>query len=206
MALVIGSKYHRLTVLAVFSQKGAVRCRSMARCLCDCGAEITVRSDRVGGNTKSCGCLNRESSSARIVGLNTTHGRSGSTTYTVWSSMKERCLNPKHPRYSDYGGRGLVMDSRWLSFENFLQDMGECPPGLSLDRKDNSKGYELGNCRWATKVDQANNKRSNRVLTFNGKSQTVAEWSRSIGISSNTIRQRLDYYGWSVKDALSKGV
>jgi len=80
--------------------------------------------------------------------------------------MIQRCTNPKCRRYKDYGGRGITVCTRWLKFENFYADMGECPPGMTLERKDNNKGYYKANCRWATNKEQGNNKRNNRLLTY----------------------------------------
>lgn len=82
-----------------------------------------------------------------------------SPTYTVWANMKQRCLNPNHPRYEDYGGRGIGVCTRWLDFENFLADMGERPAGLTLERTDNDGDYDPFNCCWATYTQQSNNQR-----------------------------------------------
>lgn len=89
----------------------------------------------------------------------TRHGLTGSPTYNTWASMKQRCLNPNSPKYRLYGGRGITICDRWLKFENFLADMGERPPGLTLDRIDNDGDYEPGNCRWATSTQQIANRR-----------------------------------------------
>lgn len=129
-------------------------------------------------------------------------GGKKSTTYSIWSSMKDRCLNSKHRRYARYGGRGIRVCDRWLSFESFLLDMGERPKGLSLERIDNDGDYQPGNCRWATNQEQSLNRRSNRRLTFNGKTQTVKEWSLELGFKKNLIKDRLRI-GWTVEQALT---
>lgn len=90
------------------------------------------------------------------------HGMCRTPTHNAWIGMRQRCSNPKHPRYRDYGGRGITVCERWLTFASFLEDMGVCPPGLSLDRVNNDGNYESGNCRWATVAEQNSNKRAYR--------------------------------------------
>ena len=116
--------------------------------------------------------------------------------------MLQRCENPKNQKYGDYGGRGIKVCRRWLKFENFLADMGECPPGLTIERKDNDKGYFPGNCIWASRAQQAKNRRYCRRITFNGKTQLLDAWAEETGIASMTLRGRLNA-GWSVKQALT---
>jgi len=107
-----------------------------------------------------------------------THGWTGTKTYKVWSSMKERCLNKDHKNFANYGGRGIAVCERWQTFENFLADMGPAPERMSLDRKDNDAGYSPENCRWATQLTQANNRSSNHPVTAFGETKTRAEWLR----------------------------
>lgn len=128
-------------------------------CHCDCGENVVVLGSSLrSGNTKSCGCLQRQS------GFNHGHNspKTGqiSSTYHSWCSLKQRCLNPKATGYKDYGGRGIKVCGRWLSFENFLEDMGERPVGKTLDREDNDGNYEPDNCIWSTAKEQANNRRN----------------------------------------------
>lgn len=159
-----GQKYARLTVLEMIYGGP----RSLARCKCDCGKEADIPAHAVkSGNTKSCGCLSAEKSAENgrkyahvSAAVNRTHGMSGTPTYLSYYSAKHRCVRPKDSHYHLYGGRGIRMCDRWLeSFANFLADMGECPPGLTIERLDNEKGYEPGNCVWATHEQQAQNRR-----------------------------------------------
>ncbi len=116
-----------------------------------------------------------------------------SATYSVWRSMIKRCTNPKAKRFDRYGGRGIKVCERWKAFESFLADMGERPEGRTLDRIDNDGNYEPGNCRWATKKEQA--RTSCRVIGFAGQSKTVAEWAAEFGISSSALSHRFALHG-----------
>lgn len=136
--------------------------------------------------------------------FNTTHGMTKTITYSSWRSMRSRCNNPKDASYARYGGAGVYVCERWSSFECFLEDMGERPSlEHSLDRIDNSKGYEPNNCRWASILQQHNNRGDNRVLEFNGESLTLAEWARKLGVNRLTIVGRLNL-GWPVERALTE--
>jgi hypothetical protein len=135
-----------------------------------------------------------------------TSNRSYTRTYTIWQGMLQRCLNPRNEKWPQYGGRGIAVCQRWReSFEAFLADMAEPPADHSLDRIDNDGPYSPENCRWATNGQQARNKSTNRVLTHQGKSQTLAEWARELGLSRNTIQTRLRL-DWSIERALSEGI
>jgi hypothetical protein len=137
---------------------------------------------------------------------NNTHGMSGTIEHITWMRMKSRCYNPNYIQYADYGGRGIEVCSRWInSFVSFLSDMGEKPIGYQLDRIDNDLSYSPENCRWATPRQQANNKRNNRLLSFNGKTLTMSQWSRRTGIKVGTIWYRLKS-GWSDERVLTECV
>lgn len=130
------------------------------------------------------------------------HGKL-SPTYQSWSAMKQRCLNPNSADYFRYGGRGIQICDSWREFEAFLRDMGERPEGATLDRVDVNGNYEPGNCRWATCKQQGRNRRDNRLLAYNGKTQTLTEWAEEIGISRTSLTSRLSQ-GWSLERCLEE--
>ncbi len=170
-------------------------------CICVCGSskEVAIGSIR-SGISQSCGCLNAELSSER----RTTHGVSGTRTYNIWVSMKARCLNVQNHAYANYGKRGIKVCERWMTFENFRDDMGECPEGMSIDRVDNNKGYEPTNCKWATAKTQANNKRTNRTYKVDGNAMTISQISEMFGIEYWMLRARLVILKWPVSRAISE--
>lgn len=154
-----GTRFGRLSVQSLFIRIGG---RNHWNCLCDCGNQKVVDEYSLkNGVTRSCGCFATESKRSRFI----THGHSKkgstSTTYNSWAGMIQRTTNPKYRYYYNYGGRGISVCDRWKnSFESFLKDMGECPPNKSLDRYPNNDGnYEPGNCRWATRKEQSDNRR-----------------------------------------------
>lgn len=133
-----------------------------------------------------------------------THGHARryqhSREYMTWCDMKKRCENPKDRAYKRYGGRGITVCDRWQSFENFLEDMGQKPVGLSLERKENDKGYSPDNCIWATRIEQANNTRFNRPITFKGETLTMSQWGQQLGMSPQRLYYRLNH--WPIERAL----
>ncbi len=207
----IGHQQGRLTVIAqVPREKGKPL---VWKCLCQCGVEKEILdcSLRRTGNTNSCGCLHREFHSKRVR----THGHAGCSTgpskrlptkvYRTWRGMITRCTNDKYPCWKNYGGKGITVCERWLTFENFLADMGEPPTAAhSLDRINNDGNYEPSNCRWATPKQQARNTSRNRFITFNGQSKTMAEWAEECGIGYMALRARIDYYQWPLERALTQ--
>lgn len=126
--------------------------------------------------------------------------------YAVWSRMRSRCLYVGDPHFVNYGGRGITICPQWIGrhgFKTFVADMGDRPQRHTLERIDNSKGYSPGNCRWATRHEQARNKRNNKMLTHDGKTLCLQEWSEVTGIDVGTLGSRLNRLGWSVADALT---
>lgn len=173
-----------------------VQCRT-------CGKEFITPEHRIeNGRGRFC---SRECVARNTV---TTHGHSrnadGKETgvYSSWSNMRARCQNPKHHKYHMYGAVGITVCERWQVFENFLEDMGERPEGMSIDRIDGIKGYYKENCRWATRKEQQNNVKSNIHLTINGKTQPLRTWAREIGIDPVTLRWRIRQ-GWPEQSLLA---
>ena len=124
-------------------------------------------------------------------------------TSITWTSMKQRCNNPKDPSYPWYGGRGITYDKKWETLSGFIEDMGERPEGHTLDRIDNNGNYCKNNCRWATIKQQANNTSTNRILEYGGLRMNVSEWSEKIGIPRHRLYYRINR-GWSDELALTK--
>lgn len=170
-------------------------------CQCDCGKakEINGCSLRR-GLTQSCGCLHVEAMKARG-----THHKSKTKIYRLWSMMLDRCNNQKNKYYPRYGKRGIKVCERWETFDNFYADMGERPNGKSLDRIDNDQGYTPDNCRWASPREQNINKADNRRLTYQGKTQTLLEWSEELGINYNTLNTRVQR-GWPDERVLGQPI
>lgn len=161
-------------------------------CVCVCGNRVSVNSSSlVRGLSASCGCLGDE----RRSESHTTHGAwvggKESGTHRSWRNMMERCYRPTNIKYPIYGGSGIIVEQRWHSFPNFLEDMGERPDKMTLDRKKTDGNYGPRNCRWATQKTQQNNRSNNRLLTFKGHTRTVAQWAEFTGIPPATIYARL---------------
>lgn len=196
-----GQQFGRLTVIekaATKSKEG----RAVWVCSCSCGNTVLVDTKSLTTqSTKSCGCYSKEVHKQ----IFTKHGESKSKLYFVWNDMKSRCTDKKALPYKDYGGRGIFVCEEWMKsyepFRDWALSNGY-KQGLTLDRKDVDKGYYPENCRWATMQVQCNNKRNNRIITYEKETHTISEWSKITGISKETIRYRLNA-GWDVKDILT---
>lgn len=189
-----GIKFNRLTVIDEPPiRKGN---RVFWRCSCECGKVVEIVNFSItSGRTKSCGCLHKDF----LTKNKRTHGQSKkgkwSAEYRTWVGMKARCYNYKAPSYKYYGEKGISVCQRWLGdggFKNFFEDMGKRPSDKhSLDRfPDKNGNYEPSNCRWTTVYVQANNKNNNVLITKNGVSKTIGEWSRITGIAYHTLYGR----------------
>lgn len=164
----VGKRFGRLIVL---SKVGVVNHKSVWKCLCDCGNEVSVIGSKLlSGGTKSCGCYRTD----RTKEANTRHGQSRTKLYKRWAGMVKRCTLETHSSYSYYGGRGIKVCDRWMSFENFLADMGPPPDKfLTIERIDNDGNYEPGNCRWATRAEQNLNKRPRKDMRIRADGKLV---------------------------------
>lgn len=193
-----GQRFGRLEVIKLLGVAGV---QTFWECRCDCGKTAEVgRAPLVSGQTRSCGCLKRELTLERTV----THGMAKQLIYKRWCNMIQRCTNPKHPKYPNYGGRGIKVCERWLnSFEAYYADMGDPPPGSSIDRQDNDGDYEPDNCYWAMNVEQANNRTTNRTVEYKGNFYTLAQLAKLASVSYQTLWDRLKQ-GWSIADAVEK--
>lgn len=177
-------------------------------CKCDCGGSaITTTSHLMSGHTKSCGCGQR----LAIMKTSYVHGGTHDRLYATWNNIKRRCYAEKQPSYKDYGGRGIKMCDEWrYNYEAFKTwayshgyDDSAKPHGCSIDRIDVNGDYCPENCRWVGNIEQANNKRDNRMLTVFGETLTMADAARKYGINYGTLNSRVNALHWSAEKALS---
>lgn len=197
---IVGATFGRWTVIESGIKHNN---HKSSKCKCACGEIRNIRNEKlIKGSSQSCGCLRNDNL--------TTHGatkrstRKDSHEYWIWNTVVQRCTNPNVANWMDYGGRGITVCDRWLKYENFITDMGKRPTQKhSIERIDNDAGYSPGNCRWATRPEQAKNKRNNHVIELFGRSQHLAEWAREYGISHTLILSRLRA-GWTEEDSVTK--
>ncbi|OIN06138.1 hypothetical protein BFS86_19740 [Shewanella algae] len=190
---VIGMRFERLLVLddGDKSPNG----RRTVKCVCDCG-KITIVDPRSlrSGDTRSCGCLQKEAVSRSVIALHTTHGQSRSSEYNTWIKIRDRCTNPRNLKFKDYGYRGIKVCHDWLeSFDAFFRDMGEKPrKSWSIDRIDVNGDYEPNNCRWADPKTQSRNKRSHRIVELEGVSMPLSQACEIAGVNYRSALYRLN--------------
>lgn len=171
-------------------------------CKCECGKEVAVVSGALHeGNTRSCGCLKLDILNARTR----THGLSTTPLYGVWNGMMGRCYRPRTNGYHNYGGRGISVCPEWHDPARFAADMGLRPPGGTLERRDNDKGYSPENCCWRSIKEQLRHTSQNVMVTFGGKTQCAAAWSEELGLAPGAILGRLKR-GWTAERAITQPV
>lgn len=194
--VVVGEKYSHLLVLSITESR-----YPMALCRCDCGKEKRIRVSSIRFRfTHSCGCYRKRSK--------TKHGMKGTPEYKVWKGINARCNNPNGAGWANYGGRGISVCQRWSGehgFSNFISDMGLRPSDKhTIDRIDNNGNYEPKNCRWATRSQQMMNTRKSRMMTFDGCTKSMKQWSIDLGIPYGRILNRV-HRGHSVENSLWVG-
>ncbi len=205
---IVGQKWGRLTAVRWTGRNREGRLGQSGQIWlfsCECGGEVEVIPYAVKtGNTHSCGCLRKESTSRTFK----KHGMSNSKENKTWRAMHSRCsTDPESADYEYYAARGISVCERWNDFNNFLADVGMCPdPTYSIDRIDNNGNYEPSNCRWASKEEQCRNTSRNRYLTLNGRTQLLVDWARELKTDQSVIRGRIDRHGWSVEEALTRPI
>ncbi len=181
-------KFGRLTALR---PNGKTKAGKMLwLCQCECGNLVTISGVSLrNGNTRSCGCVVKE----KLQQRNTRHGKCGTRLYRIYRGMVQRCNDPKQKCFAQYGGKGIAICDEWReysAFEKWAFANGYAP-NLTIDRIDNNGDYCPQNCRWVDSFMQAHNKSNNRMITYNGKTQTISEWARELGVAAGTIRYRL---------------
>jgi hypothetical protein len=198
-----GEKFGRLTVIDIVGRSKARKI--LWSCMCECGnTSIVLSSDLTAGKTISCGCARLE----KLKERNTKHGNAKTRLYRIWCAMKTRCYNSKVEYFKNYGGRGIKVCEEWLndfcSFKEWALKNGY-QNNLTIDRIDVNGDYEPSNCRWATRKEQNNNRRTNHYLTFHDKTMNISAWAIDMKINEKLLRRRIRD-GWTVENALTKPI
>lgn len=202
----VGKRFGLLTVIKRIERPELKSKHIMWECLCDCGNTTDVASNDLKRSVenKSCGCYRDQMSRERWL----KHGDSNSKLHSIWKGMRKRCNSKNNYNYHNYGGRGIKIHKDWekyINFKEWAMNNGY-EEGLSIERIDNKGDYEPLNCKWGTWFEQANNRRGNHDITYKGKTQTLSQWAREVGINKTTLRGRMNDLGWSIEDALTKPV
>jgi hypothetical protein len=194
----LGERFGRLVIVG---ESHGTRKRRFD-CLCDCGQSKNVALSKLrSGNTQSCGCLQHEIKKQSTR----THGQSKTRIYRIWVGMKARCLDPRVPEYSNYGGRGISVCSSWMNFESFQSwaSTNGYNDDLTIERKDNDGNYDPENCEWIPKGKQGFNTRKSIAITYDGRTMILKEWARVLGIRYLKLYKRIVILGWSAERAFS---
>lgn len=194
---ILNKSFNKLTVTKILS---AVQVEAV----CSCGTikEYSIHN-LISGNTNSCGCYKIEQTKLS----NTKHGLSKHKLVKVLGSMKDRCYNKNTKNYHNYGGRGITVCDEWRNnFKSFYDwaIANGWEEGLQIDREDNNGNYEPNNCRFVTNQENSYNRRTTKLITFNGKTMNLKDWSKELNINYSTLTMRLNKYKWSVDKALRK--
>lgn len=209
LEIVVGSKHNHLTIIKetdpeIRYNKGLITPLRRVDCACDCGKIINTRvSSLLNGTTKSCGCFKNKNLEINRV----KHGLSKETLYHIWGGIIQRCENQKHPRFKDYGGRGISICEEWrndfLTFYNWAIE-NKWSKGLEIDRRNNDGNYDASNCRIVTGKVNCNNTRRCRFFEYMGLSLTLTQICEMAGLSYKTVYQRIFKYNWSFNEAINK--
>jgi hypothetical protein len=190
-----GQKFNRWTIIG---DDGGLLSQKRVLCRCDCGTKRSViLQTLINGRSKSCGCWKREVDIKRKW----KHGKSKTRTFRIWDNMLGRATRPNHDSFADYGGRGITVCERWLTFSHFLEDMGECQPHEEIDRIDNDKGYCKENCRWTTRQQNVLNRRNTLYVSPLGVRMTLHKCAEIFHIQYECLRRRVQA-GWNIAKAL----
>ncbi len=192
-----GQKFNHLTVIKYVGRKNK---KTIWHCVCDCGNEKDVDSNSlISGNTKACGCHQYDGLEKRR-----THGKSKTRLYRIWSNMKSRCYYPNAKYFENYGGRGIRVCDEWINdfvkFYEWAMENGYSD-NLTIDRIDNDGNYSPTNCQWVTRSTQMNNVRNNRIIEYNGKEQTLAEWAVELEMPYYILNGRINSLNWDINRA-----
>lgn len=199
-----GTRYGKLTIISPTNKRSGGNI--IYKCICDCGKECYVSSGNLGKSTNSCGCL---------VEVNKIkHNKSQTKLYDVWINMKQRCNNPKNPRYKNYGGRGIKICDEWNDFNNFYtwanqngydEALNINKKQCTLDRIDVNGDYEPSNCRWISNKEQQNNKTDTVFYEYNGERHTISEWADLYNLPLGNLKSRISK-GWDIKKILEQHI
>ena len=192
-----GKKFGMLKAVSIDHKKGT---RVYWNCVCECGGKRIVSNDHLQRlENTDCGCTRRHKANWKK------HGMSNTRLYRIWSLMKERCYNSKRKEYKDYGGRGISVCKEWMDSKIFIEwalNNGYSDE-LTIDRIDNNKNYCPDNCRWISKAEQMNNKRSCHYITYNGETKTITQWAKDNNLTYAQLRKRLFNLNWDFETAIT---